>query len=195
MYRRGFITKEDFESYGKEGSIFAEHPKREVFGVDSATGSLGHGLPIAAGMAYSLKYSNVKSKVYCLLSDGECQEGSTMEAANFAGRARLDNLIAIIDNNDLQGYERTSNIQNIESVKEKFLASAWHVSEVNGHNFDDMRSKFLAISTERGNPSLLIANTVKGKGVVEMEDKLEWHYKSPSDIDVEKFIKQLGELQ
>ncbi|MCL6090739.1 MAG: transketolase [Candidatus Thermoplasmatota archaeon] len=192
LFRRGFITKDAFESYGKEGSQLAEHPKREVFGVDTATGSLGHGLSIAAGMAYSLKYSNMKGKVYCLLSDGECQEGSTIEAANFAGRMKLDNLIAVIDNNRLQGYERTSNIQNIASVKNKFEASSWSVSEMNGHDFQDMRSKFLNTPFKTGEPSLLIANTLKGKGVLEMEDKLEWHYKSPSDVEVENFIKQLG---
>ena len=193
LYRRGFITKDYFESYGKEGSQLTEHPTREVFGVDTATGSLGHGLPIASGMAYSLKYSNMKGRVFCLLSDGECQEGSTLEAANFAGRMKLDNLIAIIDNNGLQGYERTLNIQSIRSVRDKFLASKWSVNVVNGHNYSDMHNNFMKIPFLGGLPSLLIANTIKGNGVKEMEDKLEWHYKSPSDEEVSIFIKQLGD--
>ena len=193
LYRRGFITKDSFESYGEEGSLLAEHPKKEVFGIDTATGSLGHGLSIASGIAYSLKYSNTRYKVFCLLSDGECQEGSTFEAANFAGRMNLDNLVAIIDNNGLQGFERTLNLQSIRSVSDKFLASKWTVNTVNGHDYSDLRSKFMKIPFEIDKPSLLIANTIKGNGVKEMEDKLEWHYKSPSDEEVPIFIKNLGD--
>ena len=192
LFRRGFMSQKTFESYGKDGSLLTEHPKRDTSGVDTATGSLGHGLSIAAGIAYSLKYSGLRGKVYCLLSDGECQEGSTMEAVNFAGRMKLDNLIAIVDNNKLQGYERTENIQRMDSVKDKFTSSLWAVSEMNGHDFIDMRSKLQTIPIVEGKPSLLIAHTIKGKGVKEMEDRLEWHYKSPSDDDVYNFIKQLG---
>lgn len=193
LFRRGFIPKEILDSYGKEGSLLAEHPKRDVPGIDTATGSLGHGLSIATGIAYSLKCSHLSGRVYALLSDGECQEGSTLEAASFAGRMGLDNLIAIVDNNDLQGYERTSVIQSIKSINDKFVASRWSVKEMNGHNYAEMKSKFSQVPFEFSKPSLLIAKTVKGKGVKEMEDRLEWHYKSPSDIDVENFIKQLGE--
>jgi transketolase len=193
LYRRDFITKEAFETYGREGTKLAEHPKRDVLGIDTATGSLGHGLSIAAGIAYSLKYSSMKGNVYCLLSDGECQEGSTIEAMSFAGRMKLDNLIAIVDSNRLQGYERTESIQGIDSVKNKFISSLWSAREMNGHDFLDMRSNFQNIPIEEGRPSLLIAHTVKGKGVREMEDRLEWHYKSPSDIEVDNFIKQLGD--
>lgn len=192
LFRKSFISQEIFNSYGVEGSILSEHPKMCVPGIDTATGSLGHGLSIASGIAYSLKFSNFSGKVYVLLSDGECQEGATIEAANFAGRMGLDNLIAIVDNNGLQGYERTSKIQNIDSVKDKFRSSNWYVSEMNGHDYSEMKNKFSEISIEPPRPSLFIANTIKGKGVSEMEDKLEWHYKSPSDDDVENFIRQLG---
>lgn len=195
LYRRGFISRGNFDTYGNNGTQLAEHPKRETNGIDASTGSLGHGLSIATGMAYSIKYSKNKGRVFCLLSDGECQEGSTLEAATFAGRMKLDNLIAIIDNNGLQGYERTSNIQSIRSVKDKFLASGWGVNTMNGHDFSDMRSNLMKVPFEEGRPSLLIANTVKGKGVDEMEDKLEWHYKSPSDREVFSFIKQLGDFE
>ncbi len=195
LFRKGFIDKDDLESYGKNGSILGEHPMREIFGIDSSTGSLGHGLSIAAGIAYSLKYSGMNDKVYCLLSDGECQEGSTIEAANFAGRMKLDNLVAIVDNNNLQGYERTSEIQEISSVKEKFISSSWHSEEMNGHDYSEMRSKFSAIPFEKEKPSLLIANTIKGKGVTEMEEKLEWHYRSPSDSQVIDFINELERLR
>lgn len=194
LYRKGYISKNIFNSYGENGSLLAEHPKRETYGIDASTGSLGHGLSIANGMAFSIKYSEKNGRVFCLLSDGECQEGSTLEAATFAGRMRLDNLIAIIDNNGLQGYERTSSIQSINSVQDKFYASGWSVDTVNGHDYSDMRSKFMGIPFEKGKPSLLIANTVKGKGVAEMENKLEWHYKSPSDHEVFAFIEELGDF-
>lgn len=195
LYRRGFISKDTFVSYGKNGSSLAEHPKRETYGINASTGSLGHGLPIASGMAYSLKYLENKGRVFCLLSDGECQEGSTLEAALFAGRMKLENLIAIVDNNGLQGYERTSSIQSISSVKDKFLASGWAVSVMDGHDYYEMRSNFLKVPLLESKPSLLIANTIKGKGVREMEDKLEWHYKSPSDVEVFPFLKQLGDFK
>ena len=193
LFRKNFISKDLFDSYGEEGSLLAEHPKRDIPGIDSATGSLGHGLSIASGIAYSLKCDKSTSKTYVLLSDGECQEGSTLEAASFAGRMNLDNLIAIIDNNGLQGYDRTSKIQDINSVRSKFAASKWSIVEMNGHDYDEMKLQFGRVPFESGKPSLLIANTIKGKGVMEMEDRLEWHYKSPSDSDLENFIRQLGE--
>jgi transketolase len=195
LCRKGFISRDTFDTYGRNGSQLTEHPKRETYGIDASTGSLGHGLSIAAGMAYSLRYSSMKGRVFCLLSDGECQEGSTLEAANFAGRMKLDNLVAIIDNNGLQGYERTSSIQSISSVKEKFLASKWAIKTINGHDYSEMRSNLMKIPLEEDRPSLFIANTIKGKGVQEMENKLEWHYKSPSDAEVSLFKKQLGDIE
>ena len=194
LLRRGFISRDTFNSYGGNGSTLTEHPERETYGIDVSTGSLGHGLSIAAGMAYSLKYSNMKGRVFCLLSDGECQEGSVHEAASFAGRMNLDNLVAVIDNNGLQGYERTDNIQSIRSVKDKFLTSKWSVHTMNGHDYSELRSNLKKIPIKEGAPSLFIANTIKGNGVREMEDKLEWHYKSPSDEEVSIFIKQLGDF-
>lgn len=191
LYRRGFISKETFESYGINGTILAEHPSSDVNGISSATGSLGHGLSIASGIAYSLKEMGLKRKVYVLLSDGECQEGATIEASIFAGRMKLDNLIAIVDNNGLQGFERTSNIQSIKSVMEKFSSSNWRVREIDGHNHDQIRKELSNSHNIDGKPTLIIANTIKGKGVNFMEDKLEWHYKSPSDSQVSEFISQL----
>ncbi len=195
LSRKGFISRYTFDTYGTNGSQLTEHPKRETYGIDASTGSLGHGLSIAAGMAYSLKYSNMKGRIFCLISDGECQEGSTLEAANFAGRMKLDNLVTIVDNNGLQGYERTSSIQSISSVRDKFLASNWAVNTMNGHDYSEMHSNLVKIPLKEGRPSLFIANTIKGKGVQEMEDKLEWHYKSPSDEEVSIFKKQLGVIE
>lgn len=191
LYRRGFITRQVLEAYGSNGSILAEHPSRDIHGVDTISGSLGHGLSIGSGIAFALKNSNLKGKVYVLLSDGECEEGSTIEAANFAGRMNLDNIIAIIDNNELQAYEITSNIQNINSVKDKFRSSGWAIKTVNGHDYVKLKTVFYSTPFEVNKPLLVIANTVKGKGVKAMEGKMEWHYKSPSDFDAEKFIREL----
>lgn len=195
LYRRGFISKSIFDSYGNNGSILAEHPKKSTPGIDASTGSLGHGLPIASGIAYSLKMLEYGGRVYALLSDGECQEGSTIEAANFAGRMNLDNLVAIVDNNGLQGYDFTANIQPIESVIKKFVSSGWAVQNVNGHDYTEMKNKFSTIPFVSGKPSLLIANTIKGKGIKEMENRLEWHYKSPSDLEKSNFLEELGEAE
>ena len=125
------------------------------------------------------------------MSDGECQEGATIEASVFAGRMKLDNLIAIVDNNGLQGFERTSNIQSIKSVAEKFRSSKWRLKEIDGHNHSQIRKELSNAHNIDGKPTLIVANTIKGKGVNFIEDKLEWHYKSPSDGQVSEFITQL----
>jgi transketolase len=194
LYRKGFFGKVMLDKYGENGSVLAEHPNRGIPGIDVSTGSLGHGLSIAAGIAYSLRMSKLKGKVYVLMSDGECQEGSTLEAATFAGRMNLDNLVAIVDNNGLQGYDATSDIQPIDSVITKFLSSGWSYRTLNGHDFDQMEREFHSVPFDAGKPSLVVANTVKGKGIREMENRLEWHYKSPSDTELLGFIKQLEEL-
>jgi len=192
LYRRGFFGRDMLDKYGENGSLLTEHPEKGVPGIDVSTGSLGHGLSLASGIAYSLKSSKTKGKVYVLLSDGECQEGSTLEAAHFAGRMKLDNLVAIIDNNGLQAYDRTSEIQDIDSTITKFASSDWSYKIVDGHNFEQMGREFALIPFDADKPSLLVANTIKGKGIREMENKLEWHYKSPSDTELHEFIEQLG---
>jgi len=194
LYRKGFLGKVLLDNYGENGSVLAEHPKKGIPGIDVSTGSLGHGLSIASGIAYSLRLSKLKGRVYVLMSDGECQEGSTLEAANFAGRMNLNNLVAIIDNNGFQGYDATSEIQPIDSVISKFVSSGWSHKTINGHDFEEMEREFHSVPFNAEKPSLVVANTVKGKGIREMENRLEWHYKSPSDTELLGFIKQLEEL-
>jgi len=194
LYRKGFLGKVLLDNYGENGSVLAEHPKKGIPGIDVSTGSLGHGLSIASGIAYSLRLSKLKGRVYVLMSEGECQEGSTLEAANFAGRMNLNNLVAIIDNNGFQGYDATSEIQPIDSVISKFVSSGWSHKTINGHDFEEMEREFHSVPFNAEKPSLVVANTVKGKGIREMENRLEWHYKSPSDTELLGFIKQLEEL-
>jgi transketolase len=192
LYRRGFITKEAFDSYGSNGTVLAVHPSRDVYGVDAASGSLGHGLSIGSGIALALRKLHPGRKVYVLLSDGECEEGSTVEAAVFAGRMGLDNLVAVVDNNGLQAYDPIEAIQDMSSTKAKFESSGWEVREVNGHSYPEMREVFRQLPFKEGRPSLIVAHTVKGKGVKEMEGKIEWHYKAPSDSQVRRFVEELG---
>ncbi len=193
LWRKNLISKQVLDSYGKNGSILAAHPNNDVPGIDIGTGSLGHGLGVGSGIAYSLKKSSLKGRVFVLLSDGECQEGSTIEAANFAGRFKLDNLVAVVDNNGLMAYERTDSVQTIDSVIKKFRSSNWVVRRVDGHNYRQLKHIFEAVPFEKRRPNLIVADTIKGKGIKKMEGKIEWHYKSPSNEDAIEFVKELEE--
>jgi len=193
LAERGYFDKNVLTSFAQNGAIISVHPERNsVPGVEVSTGSLGHGLPIAAGIAFSAKRDARKFRTFVLLSDGECEEGSVWEAAIFASRFNLDNLVAIVDKNKWQAYDRTNTIQNLKLLKSKWEAFGWSCKEVDGHNFDELRNVLGSLPFEPGKPSILIANTVKGKGIPEMEDKMEWHYKSPKITDIEKYMGFLG---
>ena len=129
------------------------------------------------------------------MSDGECEEGSVWEGAITASRLKLDNLIGIVDANKLQAYERTDNIQKISSLKYKFKDFGWIVKEVNGHNLYELEDTFKNVPLEEGKPTMIITHTIKGKGIKEMENRLEWHYKSPRKDEVKKFIKEIEETK
>jgi transketolase len=192
LAEKGFIRDEILEDYLKDGSILYGHPvKGSLPGIEASTGSLGHGLPIAIGIAWAAKNDNKKFKVYVLVGDGECQEGSIWEAANLATRLKLDNLVVIIDANNLQGYERVDNIQSINTFKSKWQAFGWVTREVNGHNISELKDVLKNIPFDKGKPSLIVARTVKGKGIREMENKLEWHYFSVPEDKVKLFIDEL----
>ena len=193
LAERGYFDKNVLTSFAQNGARISVHPERNsVPGVEVSTGSLGHGLPIAAGIAFSAKRDARKLRTFVLLSDGECEEGSVWEAAIFASRFNLDNLVAIVDKNKWQAYDRTNTIQNLKLLKSKWEAFGWSCREVDGHNFDELRDSLGSLPFEPGKPSILIANTVKGKGIPEMEDKMEWHYKSPKITDIEKYMGFLG---
>ncbi len=183
LHQQGIISDKIYQTLGEDGSPLAEHPVYGLNGVEVATGSLGHGLPIAAGMALSKKFDKESGRIYVLLSDGECQEGSTLEAMNFVVRLELYNVTAIIDDNKWQAYDRT--LLDIEKVKNEFLSAGWSIKEVDGHDFEELYS---ALKSPAQKPTLIIAHTVLGKGVPEMEDKLLWHYKPPSKDQANDFI-------
>ena len=159
-------------------------------GVECSCGSLGHGLPIGLGMAIAKKTKNATGRVFVLLGDGECNEGSVWEAVMFASTKKIDNLVAIIDFNHLQGMG--ADVIDQANLSERFSAFGWHTQVVDGHSIEALSRAFLSYS--QGKPLVIIANTVKGKGISFMEGKLEWHYKSPNDQEYEQALIELESL-
>lgn len=190
---KGDITQEQLNTYYKNGSLLIGHLSYKVPGVDLSTGSLGHGLPMATGIALGNKIDGKREKVYCLLGDGECQEGSIWEALIFTSTHNLKDLIIIIDANKLQGYDFCEKIFSEKILINMLKGTGLNFHEINGHNFDEMREVFLKIKKEENcKASIIFCHTIKGKGVSFMENKLEWHYKSPND---EQFKCALSELK
>ncbi len=188
----GFFDPSVLNKYHQNGGCLAGHSTKDcVPGVEVSTGSLGHGLSIGAGMAIAARYDNRDSHTFVLLSDGECNEGAVWEAAMFSSRHELENLIAIVDYNKLQAFGRTDDVMRLEPFKDKWLAFGWGVKEIDGHNFDEILEACKSLPQRRKSPSVIIAHTVKGKGVSFMEDQLSWHYKSPNKEELETALKEL----
>ena len=173
---KGIISEDQLKSYCKNGSCLIGHLNHKVPGVKASTGSLGHGLPMAAGMALANKMNNSEKKTYCLMGDGECQEGSVWESLIFISRHHLNNLIIIVDANKLQGYDFCENVLPEKRLIEMLKATGLNLYEINGHDFSEMRNAFEKIGNIKNeNASIIFAHTIKGKGVSFMEKKLEWH--------------------
>ncbi len=188
---KGFFPESDLETLSKYNSHFVGHPTRKVNGIEFNTGALGHGLSISAGIALAGKMDNMSYRVYTLLGDGELAEGSNWEAAMFASHNKLDNLVAIIDNNTLQITGKTAEVCNPYPVDERFRAFGWDVAFVDGHNIPELRNIFKEVPFTDGKPSLIIANTVKGKGVSFMENVAKWHHGVPDDREFSMAIDEL----
>ena len=192
LAQRGFFSEEILNGYCQDGGKLPGHSTRGcVPGVEVSTGSLGHGLPMGAGMAIAAKNGGKNYRIFVLMSDGECEEGSVWEAALFASHHQLDNLIGIIDYNKLQAFGRTNEILNLEPLKKKWEDFGWKVKEVDGHSFSEIEESLSKIPFEKGKPSLLICHTIKGKGVSFIEDKLEWHYKNLTKEEYDMALKEL----
>lgn len=192
LSQRDFFKEEILNSFAQDGGRISVHPERfSVPGVESSTGSLGHGLSMGVGISLSAKKDKQTFKTYVLMSDGECEEGSVWEAAISASRFNLDNLIAIVDKNKWQAYERTDKIQNLSLLKSKWESFGWSCKEVNGHSITELVQCFRKVPFEEKKPSIIIAETTKGKGIKEMEDKMEWHYKSPKSDQINEFLESL----
>jgi transketolase len=157
-------------------------------GLEASVGSLGHGLSIVVGMAIANKQMSNPGRIYVLLGDGECNEGSVWEAVMLASHLKLTNLTAVVDFNKLQGFGRTNSVINQENLQQRWQAFGWEAYEVDGHNVDDLEMIF---NKPQKGPKVIIAHTVKGKGVSFMENRLEWHYKSPNDEQYDMAVREL----
>lgn len=188
----GFITDQELETYGQDHSVLMNHISHKVSGVEFSTGSLGHGLPFGTGKALASRWSGKDWRVFVLMSDGELDEGSNWEAFMFAAHHKLDNLVAIIDYNKLQSLTTVQETLGLEPLVDKFRAFGWGVREVDGHDHGQLESMLASAPWEAGKPSVLIAHTVKGKGVSYMENKVEWHYRTPTAEQLARALAELG---
>jgi transketolase len=188
----GFFDISMLKTLRKLGSPLQGHPCSRVLpGVEISTGSLGQGLSISNGIAIGLKIDKLSSRVYCLLGDGEIQEGQVWEAAMTAAHYKLDNLCAIVDHNGLQIDGPVSKVKAIEPVASKWRAFGWHVIEVDGHNMEEVVNAFDEAEKKKEKPTMIIAHTVKGKGVSFFEGKIEYHGVAPTHEELEKALKEL----
>lgn len=192
LSKRGYFREEILDSYGDFNSILAGHPTRKVPGIEVNSGALGHGLSVGVGMALAARRSGSSSRTYVLMGDGEHGEGSIMEAAAAAGHYHLDNLVAIIDRNGLQISGKTEEVLAIENLEAKYQACGWSIRSCNGHDMMDLTSKLKDAPFDKGNPSFLIANTVKGKGVSFMEGIAAWHHKVPTQDQLQQAMDELN---
>ena len=192
LAEQGFFPVERLETHCQDGSDLSGHVSHKgIPGVELSTGSLGHGLPVAAGMAYAAKLDEAHHRVFALLSDGECDEGSTWEAILFAAHHGLDNLVAIIDYNKIQSLGPVAETLTLEPFADKWSSFGWTVREVDGHDHGALAESLAVLPVGSGKPSCLIAHTVKGKGVSFMEDSVLWHYRTPRDHEFEAALAEL----
>lgn len=188
---KGFFPESDLETLCKYKSHYIGHPTKKVNGVEQNTGALGHGLPISVGVALAAKMDKKDYRVFTLLGDGELPEGSNWEAALTAAHYKLDNLCAIIDNNKLQITGTNAEVCNTDPIDTKFESFGWAVRQVDGNDVKALKAAFAAMPFEVGKPSLIIAHTIKGKGVSFMENSVKWHHGVP---DQEQYKNAIAEL-
>ncbi|MEM8688743.1 MAG: transketolase [Pseudomonadota bacterium] len=193
LEEKGILSREDLDLYCKPGGRLGAHPDYGVPGISASTGSLGHGMGIATGMAYAERLQKRDGQIYLVLSDGECQEGSTWEGAMMAANLALDNLIAFVDLNDFSGLERMSEGHPaFHPVLDKFQSFGWEGVEVNGHSADQIHTAVM--NRTGGKPFVVVSNTVKGKGVSYMEHVPIWHYRAPNPEEYKQACDELVEI-
>jgi transketolase len=188
LHITGFISADDIDKYGQNGALLGGHVTSGIPGVELSTGSLGHGLPYGVGIALARKNDHKHGRVFVIMSDGECDEGTTWESALLANHHKLDNLVVIVDRNRLQSLTDTELTLKLEPFSAKWEAFGWTVREVNGHDVGQLNNACEASSS----PICIIANTTKGKGVSFMENSVLWHYRTPNNEELIDALKQIS---
>lgn len=188
-----FFDKKHLDTFGKKGTILGGHPDmHRVPGVEASTGALGHGFPFGVGNALAAKLDRKDYRVFVLVGDGECQEGSVWEAALFAPQHKLDNLTVIIDHNKLQAMDRLDKIVSVDPLIDKWKAFGWETREVDGHDIPKLESALKSVPFALDKPNLIIAHTIKGKGISFMENVPIWHYRLPNEEEMKIICGELG---
>ena len=191
LAEKGIVDKGILNTFCQSGSVLGAHPEAHlVSGIEFSSGSLGHGLPFGTGIALAGKLDHRDYRVFVLLSDGECQEGSVWEAALFASHHKLDNLVAIIDYNKIQSLGQIDSILGLEPFKDKWKSFGWEVEEVDGHDVSQICKMLGTVPFAKDKPSMLIAHTVKGKGISFMKNEPIWHYRLPATEEEIKIVCQ-----
>jgi transketolase len=193
LAEKGFFPKEWLEGYYMDHGKLSGHISHYVPGVECSTGSLGHGLPIACGLALAAKVKGKKHRVFCMVSDGDMNEGSTWEAIFFAKQQKLDNLIVILDANKIQALGQAKDVLDLEPLDKKIASFGWATKRINGHDFAQIEDAFSALPIFSGMPTFIMADTIKCKGIPAMEGTVKSHYWYVADEDLEKTIADLGE--
>lgn len=188
LSEKGFYPEKELWQFCKKGGLLGGHPEHKVPGIEASTGSLGHGLSIGIGFALNEKYEKSGYRTFVVLGDGECNEGSVWEGALCAGKHGLDKLTVMIDYNKLQSYGSTSEVQELEPLKDKWSSFGFAVSEVDGHDINELNRVLSSMPFESGKPNAIICHTVKGRGIKGVENDLAWHHKSNISEDEIKFL-------
>lgn len=192
---RGFFPAADLETFSQFGSHYVGHPTRKVNGIEQNTGALGHGLSVAVGMALAGKLNKRPYRVYTTMGDGELTEGSLWEASMSAAHYKLDNLVVVVDRNTLQITGRTENVMSLEPLAERFKAFGYAVCEVDGNNIPALVELFSKVPFQSGKPSLILAHTVKGKGISFIEDAVDWHHHVPTNDEFAIAMAELNQAE
>lgn len=194
LAEKGFIKISELSSFGQSYSRLMTHISHKVPGVEFSTGSLGHGLPFSTGKALAGKLSGANWRSFVILGDGELDEGSNWEAALFAAHHGLDNLVAIVDGNNLQSLTTVDQTLKLEPLRDKFTSFGWDVLEIDGHDHNEIKAACSRDAT-RTKPLLIVARTIKGKGVSFMENQVLWHYKNPNEDELQRALAQVKSLK
>jgi transketolase len=195
LYMKGWISEADLNTFCGDDSLLGVHPEHQLTGIDFSTGSLGQGLSVATGAALAARIDGSLRRVFALISDAECNEGSVWEAVMFAAQHKLANLIAILDLNGQQAFGYTPEVIDTSNMAERWRAFGWDVCEVDGHNVEEMTTAIKGLDTTSGQPHLLIARTTFGSGVSYMESKIDWHYLPMNDEQYQQALADIKVFQ